>query len=375
MGLFKSRDIVLQEMFDDYKDITGITLSLSNIELEEVVKMMTYAGAISSFYADLNKAYNAIHPQTSSMDDLLKHLDSRQLPGRAEPQRSYGNIKHTGLEGKSLNIGTRVRRKLDGRLFESTEGGVFGASGELILNYRSVLKGQENNIEEADQDFELVTAIADVDTLAVSTTKFSNARNQETPTEVLVRVEEHDRRENTGGNIPAYEKWAKEASDQVVTATSYKHARGVSTVDTIITSGTSDIEAAVDNDQPVSRIPTVELVAEVQAYIITQNPTTDDHQTFAPEEEDFNTTIHFELHDESLRPTVEFEITKIWKKFVYNVKPSTRIYPFTLETQIDAKLKSLIKTRRVSDFTVNGYYQVPDRTLLAPGVLTFTGGA
>lgn len=374
VDVFKSKDIIVQEMLDDFEEITGQKLNASDLGYEEVIKMHTYAGAISSFYASLQNVSNEIHPQNSSLEGLIDHLKSRNLAERIQAQASYGKIKHTGLEGKIIVTGTRAKRKSDGRLYEAIETKSIPDTLEVEVSYISVLKGQENNITELDQEFELLIPIADIDSSCSNSTAFVDARNIETQSEMLARIEEHDKRENSGGNPVAYEKWAKEASDQVVTAKTYKHVRGVSTVDTVITSGTTDIDAAVENNLPITRIPSAELIATVQAYIEFENPTTDDHQTFAPIEEEFDSAIYYELYDETLRFTVDVEITKIWKKFIYKVIPSQVIYPTDLEKLIDNRLDHLIKHRRVSDFSLDHFYTVPARTLLIPGELTLTGG-
>mgnify|MGYP000710596944 CR=1 FL=1 len=374
VDVFKSKDVIVQEMLDDFESITGTKLGVYDLGYEEVIKMHTYAGAISSFYASLQEAANEIHPQSSSIEGLVKHLKSRELSDRIPSQFSYGKIKHTGLEGTTIPIGTRVKRKADGRIFEAIESKNIADTLEIEVSYISILKGQDNNIVELEQEFELVVPIPDIDSLCINTTSFVDARNIESQSEMLSRIEEHDKRENSGGNPVAYEKWAKEASAQVVTAKTYKHVRGVSTVDTVITSGTTDIDAAVENNLPVTRIPSEELIEIVQEYISFENPTTDDHQTFAPTEEEFDTSIYYELYDESLRFAIDIEMEKIWKKFVYKVIASQKIYPTDLEKLIDNRLSNLIKHRRVSDFTLDSFYLVPDRTLLIPGTLTLTGG-
>lgn len=362
---------ILEEMLVDLKELTGVELTPNDLHRDEVVSLYPIAGALSAIESKIDMVNDNFHPGTADEDGLEKHLDSHQLPKRRLPQKSQGRISLTGTDLTTVPRDTLVRRKLNGHIFISIQDGII-ASGSVTNTFESLQSGQEFNIDSIGEEFELVNAIPGVDASCLSTTPFLNGRDLETPGEMLQRIQDKIRRTDTGGNLPAYERFAKEASPLVVTATAIKHPRGVSTVDTVITSGTTDIDKAVDEDQPVLRIPSPELIAVVQQYVDIKKPTTDDHETVSPSVEEFDTNIILAVHDESLRPRVEAEITKIWKKFVYKVKPQQRIYPTDLEKLIDAKLGHLIKFRRVEDFTEDHYYDAPPSSVLNPNTLTMS---
>jgi hypothetical protein len=362
---------VVTDMLIDFKEITGIELSASDLNRDEVISLYPFAGVISALESKIEQVEDNFHPSTSDESGLIKHLASNELPDQIQPQKSQGRIKHTGVDGTIVSVGNTVKRKLDGKIFVCIQDGII-SGGQVTCSYESLTTGQENNIDSLNVELAQVNAIAGVDNSCFSTTRFLNGRDLETPGEMLQRIQDKVRRVDTGGNLAAYERMAKEASPLVVTATAVKHPRGVSTVNTIITSGTTDIDTAVNSGQDVTRSPSSDLLTAVQAYILSKCPTTDDHLTLGPAELNFNSTLILALYDESLRSTVSAAITKIWKIFVYKAKPNQRIYPTDIEKLIDASLGHLIKFRRIQDFTVDHYYDVPSNSVLVPVTLTIS---
>lgn len=363
---------VLTEMLQHHKEITQVELKTTDFGRDEVISLYPVAGAIASFEALLDNIRDDFHPGSSSVEGLVKHLARRNLPSRIDPQKSSGRLKIFGTNGLEVNIGVTAKRKLDGKIYVCTQDGVI-TSGEVICTFESSQSGQEYNIDSIGEEFILINPVAGITPTAVNTEQFRGGRNLETPGEMLQRVQDFDRRSNTGGNLPAYEQWAREASPLVVSSKSVKHPRGVSTVDTVITSGTTDIDSAVDLGLDITRLPSNDLLDIVQAYIEIKKPTTDDHLTIAPTEDNFNTTIIIRVIDESVRGKVEFEITKVWKKFIYKAKSGSRLSPTDLEKLIDSKVGFLLSFRRVEDFGEETYYfDIPGNKILVPNILTFS---
>jgi uncharacterized phage protein gp47/JayE len=373
-SLFKPPRQIVDEMLVDLEAMTGMRLQATDFGREEVLKMWVHAGPISGFFSQLQKVFDDFFPGSAAIEALRKHLAARQLPDQIQPQSSDGIVRLTGVVGTIVPGGRQIKRNLDGAIFVAAAGGTVPASGNLDLSFESLATGQATNIGAASEAFTLITPVAGITAACTSLTTFRNGRDLETAAEMLARIEEHDRSVDTGGNLRAYERLASEASDEVVSATALKNPRGPGTVNTVITAGTTDIEAAVRTGQAVSRLPSVGLLAIVQAYIIDRNPTTDDHLAVAPVETAFAATVKFSLYDETLRTQVTEEITKIVKIFLYEAKAGETIHPTTLERNIDQKVGHLISARRVSDFSGGGVpsYTVPGAQILTPGVLTIT---
>lgn len=370
--IFRVPADVLTDMLADHKSITGIALSPIDLRREEVIKYFTVAGAISSMTAQAQRGYDDFFPGSASEDGLISHLRSRQLPGRIAAHVSSGTVRHTGVDGTVIGIGAQLSRDSDGSVVVAVTTGTI-AGGILDVTYESVADGADQNLSDLDQTFTMLTSITGADTSVQNTTQFINGRNLETPAEMLTRIEAHDQGDDTGGNLIAYETWAKEASGSVVTAKAIKDARGANTVNTVITSGTTDIEATVRSGGTVTRLPGTDLINLVQAYILDRNPVTDDHLTVAPTEENFPSTIRFDVYDATQRTAVGNEITALWKIFVYEARSGEQMLPTELERRIDASAGHLLKARRVETFGgADNSYTVPNGKLETPGVLTLT---
>lgn len=372
-NIFRSTRQIVQEMCDEYKAITGVTKTPDQKDDTDVIKFWTDAAAISSFYSSSQNILNDFFPQTASTEALKRHLTSRGLEPQIQPQKSTGQITITGTDGTTIPIGAQVSRASDGELYTCIQAGIIGG-GLVTLFFESIESGNLLNIDADAQPFTLVTSIAGANTNCISASKFLDGRDLETDAEMLSRIEDLDRDDDTGGNYVAYERFAKAASSEVISATVLRYVRGIDTVDVIITSGTSDIEAAVESGQVVTRLPSVALIAEVQAYIELQNPITDDVLVKSPTEQNFDVTVRFTLLDDNLinRAYAEDQMLKTVKTFVYQAKSGATISPTDLERLIDKRIGDLIKERSVDNF--NGgisKFVVPNDKILTPNTITF----
>jgi uncharacterized phage protein gp47/JayE len=371
MSWFRSPSEIEADMLADLEALTGLKLSSSDVSREEVIKIKQMSIALSHATAQIDRAADDFFPGSATLQALRKHLQTRQMPDQELAQPSKGTIEHTGVAGTVILAGNRVRQKSSGKLFFLLADATIGLGGTVDALYQSVLSGSDQNVDVVNDDFEMVSPQANVDDACTNITRFLDGRDDETAAEILARIQAHDQGENTGGNLEAYEAFAKAASDAVVTAKSIKAPRGPDTVDTVITAGTTDIEAAVRSGNAVERVPSDALVATVQAYIVARNPTTDDHQTVKPIEDNFDSTITYDLFDETQRTAVDAEITKIWQIFVYSAKSDETVDPTTLERQIDGSVGHLIVRRRVSNFGGGSpQYTVPSGHILKPHTLT-----
>ncbi len=371
--IYQSPRQIVQQMCDDLREKTEgkIILSPDDLNDERVLKFWPVATAISSFRAELVQVDDDTYPQSSSEQGLEKHLIARRLPERIKPQPSTGVIRFSGTQGTAITTGRQIKRKKDGRLYVTIGTGTIGVAGYSDVVCQSLQKGNIQNLDETDQEFEMVVPVAGIDNLCHNTSKFLGGRDLESPGEMLERVQDDIRDERSGGNIPSYETWAREASDEVVSATTIRHVRGLGTVDTVITSGTTNFEQALIDGQPIERLPSEDLLARVQAYIVSENPTTDMHLTVAPTVQPFDLQIYFDLYSESLRSQVAPVVDRLAKVFLYSAKPGDILNPTQLHRSIDARIGHLIKALRVGDLDgVNKYFIVPSNKILDPGVIS-----
>ncbi len=371
--MFKTSQEILNSMLASHKQVTGIDVDPSDLGSEVVVKAMPFANALSVFYANLEMVKDARHPNSSNPSDLVKHLAARFLPERRQPSNSQGQVSFSSkdlLQNILFPIGVRILRVSTGDIYISTQEGLSNSDGLVAVVFRSEKSGQALNIDKIGESFSIEGELIGYDKEGLSTTVFADGRDLESPTSMLERINEYDRKLNTGGNLPAYEQFAKDADPSVVNATAIKHPRGASTVDVVITSGTTDIEGAVRSGLPVVRIPSLNLLEVVQTYVDTKKPTTDDFIARAPTEIDFNTTINYRPESLDDVPFIQEEIRKLWEIFVYSARSGARIEPTELERRIDQALGARVPYRRVSDFEVSTYYKdIPAENILRPGNL------
>jgi uncharacterized phage protein gp47/JayE len=374
---FKQTSDIVQEMCDDFQAITGTTLDKNDVTDERVAKFYPFAGALSTFYAKLQQVYDNIFPASSDEESLRRDLAARQLADQKQPQSSNGKIKITGTNGTVVPAGSQIKRLLDGAIYVTQASATIGSvvSGYVEVTVESAETGADKNLDQLNQPFTLISTISGADQDCVNTTQLLDGRDLETADEMLVRIQIHDRDENSGGNLAAYEAWARESNAEVVTAKAIKQPRGPSTVDVVITSGTTDIAAAVNNDEAVTRLPSNDLIAAVQTYIEGLNPVTDDVLVLGPTEQSFNVTMTYKLYNDSPanRSSAEQQLLKIIKIFIYSAQSQQTISPTDLERSIDTFMADLLKERTVANFDgLVAAYTVPDDAILSPGTITIT---
>jgi len=372
-SVFKSTSEIVQEACDEFKSITQVTLSPGQIDNPHVIKMYTYAGPLSAFYSELQRTANDIFPVTASTLALRKHLKTRLLEDQIQPQKSHGKIVFSGSNGSFIPLYTQVKRVKDGAIYQTIQEATIGSAGFVSVFCESIETGTDKNLDSTGEPFVLSTPITGVSNSCSSETLFLDGRDLETPSEMLARIMAHDQDDNTGGNATAYETWAKEASNEVVTAKTIRRPRGVDSVDTYITSGTTDIQSAVENGLPVNRLPSQTLINTVQAYILALNPVTDDHITKAPIELSKDLIFKYSLYEESvaMRSYCDGVIRKIIQVYLYKARPEDTLTPSAIERLVDQSIGNLIKERKCGDLdSSTSYYIVPSVNILTPGTIT-----
>lgn len=374
-NIFRSTSDIVQDMCDDYKTLTGVTLSPKQIDNTTVIKFYTYAGSLSALYSQAQRMTNDFFPATASTEGLINHLGTRLLPTQIQPQKSHGQITFTGTVGTYIPLGTQVKRVSDGSIFQTIQDGTILSGGTIDLYCESLSTGTVQNLDSLGNPFTLITAITGVQANCTNSTQLLDGRDLETDAEMLARIQEHDRDDNSGGNASAYEAWAKTASAEVVTAKTIRLVRGPDTVNTYITAGTTDIASAVKNGQAVLRLPSSALLATVQAYITALNPVTDDHLTIAPIELALDVSFAYSLYSESTssRSYVDSVIKNVIKIYIYEARPLDRLTPSAIERLVDQEVGDLIKERNCANLgSGTTYYDVPAINIMSPGTITLT---
>lgn len=212
-----------------------------------------------------------------------------------------GDVEFTGTNGSVIEEGTRWQRS-DGLFFQTTEEGTI-SGGSVTLNVIAEEAGENSNTE-VDVELTAVSPIAGVSSTAtVSGTGIKDGTNEEDDETFRERYLERTRQPPQGGALTDYVRWALEVGG-VTRAWSYP-----------LWGGPQYVGVTFVLDDEVDIIPDVDKVAEVQAYIDTLRPVTDQAVVFAPTpvEQDFTIEL-IDADTAAIREAIEAELTDLIKR-------------------------------------------------------------
>lgn len=239
------------------------------------IRSRVIGGTFSGIYADQQKISNDAFPQLARREALERFLNEYFDEGFEPATQASGTVKVTGASGSTVGAGTQFIYEPNGNVYTATETTNFGTAASASFPVVSVSSGQSQNLLEG-AELSLPSPPAGVDSTAVVFDgNLADARNEESNEQAAARILARIRTPLAGGKVSDYVQFALDANSSVVSANVLRFPFGFGTVGVVITAGTTDIDEAVDNDQPVIQIPSDELIAEVQAYIDTHNPVTD----------------------------------------------------------------------------------------------------
>lgn len=250
-------------------------VDISQTDSDWFVRAQVVGGVFSGLYADQKKIADDAFPQSARHDALASHIDLYFGGGFKTATQSQGTVHLTGATGTSVSAGQQIQYVPNGNLYSvvSTVAFAPAATGADVL-VRSVATGQAQNLLSGAQ-FQVVSPPAGLNPAAVAVTNLSDGRDDETDPEAALRILEAIRLPIAGGKVSDYEQFALAADPAVTAASILRYPFGLGTVGVVITSGTTDIDSALNNGIPVVETPSDALVATVQAYVESQAPVTD----------------------------------------------------------------------------------------------------
>lgn len=270
------------QVADDY--LTALKALKPNVDIsrqdsEWWIRSRVIGGVVAGVYADQRLIANDAFPDRAREEAILRFLNLYFDSGYIPATQSEGNASVTGSPGTALNQGLQFIYTPNGNTYQLTESVVLPAStGSFVVMsvpIQSVDSGQTQNLLpfaalQISSPPAGLTASATVDKDGLS-----DARNQETPDEARARIVERIRQPLGVGRVSDYIQYAEAADPSVVSASVVRFPFGLGTVAVYITSGTTDIDSAIDNGDPISVIPSDALVDKVQAYLEINRPVTD----------------------------------------------------------------------------------------------------
>lgn len=271
------------EVAQDYLDELATTknVNVSQTDSDWFIRGQVIGGVVAGVYADQRLIANDAFPQRAREDAVLRFLDLYFAGGYIPSTQSEGNVAVTGSLGATVPQTTQFLYQSNGNAYQATETVVLPATGfsatqaSGLVPVISVAAGQAQNLLAgaplllpSPPPNILPAAVVDANGLA-------DARNQETPDQARARIVQRIRQPLGVGRVSDYIQYAEEADPSVTSASVVRYPFGLGTVAVYITSGTTDIDSAIDSGTPISVIPSDALVAKVQAFLEINRPVTD----------------------------------------------------------------------------------------------------
>lgn len=360
------------------------------------IRSRVVGGVLSGVYADQRRIADDAHPQSARREALERHLDTYFGEGFTEATVAIGQVAATGTIGSTVVLGTQIQYDPNGNLYSVTDDFEFEAATGLI-SVQSVATGQNQNLlEGASLSFVSPPAGVEPD-VVVANGNISDGRDVESNELAADRILTQIRTPLGGGKISDYQQFALDADPSVTSASVIRFPFGFGSVAIIITAGTTDIDTALDNGDPIVPIPSASLIQTVQDYIETQNPITDCATVIAPVEVtiDVDVSVRYSqgtnstiLSGQTL--TQEQLVQREVKRAIYKTPPGGRIFGATgfvvaseIEEVIDSNLSdephtvgntiSILRDRRVENLSATGANRsLAGNEIAVPGVITVT---
>lgn len=378
------------------------TANVDTTDSDWWIRGRTVAGVASGLSTDIEKVGQDAFPQSARREALLRHIFAYFAENNFKPATvASGPMLVTGdaLAGP-FTAGLQATHAQSGNVYVTTEEFSLNASGEGSVNVQSILAGQSQNLQTG-AELAIGSPPSGLDSTGiVGTGGISDGTNEETEELAAQRVLDRMRSSARGGNEVDYIVWAKSVTG-VTGASLLRWVYGLGTVGVIITSGTTDIDAALDADPPqaIDFTPSLDLIEDVQDYIDSVDPSTDCAFVFAPVEVEIDVTVacKFKTGDKDTvlsgqtltqGELVEREVKRaIYKADTGGTKIGSTGYLLKkdIEDMIDTKLSAqgeilgetlqIVVDRVVSNLDgVNANYELAPNERPLPGTIAITNG-
>lgn len=378
-------------------------VNISQQDSDWWVRSRVVGGVVAGAYADQRRIADDAFPQSARRDALARHLDLYFGSGFKQPTQSTGFAGVTGNTGTVYTVGTEFLYEPNGNVYQANEQvtittviapGV--ASGSVPI--QSVAAGQNQNLL-VDAPLKLTSPPGGSQTAAITISNISDGRDVETNEQASQRILDRVRFPPAGGTKEDYRQWAIAANDSVIDANVIRFIYGPGTVGVIVLAGTTDIDAALNNDVPIIRNPSQALVDIVQDYIDARKPLTDCAFVMGPTNKSVDVTVRVRFFDGGLNTipatqlsgqqlTQEELVIREVKRAIYKTPPGGRQFSGSgfvvcseIEENIDSNLSaepyvlgnisSILVDRQVDNLSASGpnLMMLPNE-LAEPGTIT-----
>lgn len=260
----------IDEIFDEYRLYLKGLKPTANVDQDDSdwwIRGRTFAGVMSGAYADSEKNALDAFPQHARREALLRHIytwfnQNNFLPATV----ATGYVLLTGTALSPFSAGLQLTHPVTGNIYSVTDAGALNASGGGTAHVQSVLAGQSQNLAPATV-LTIGSPPAGINSAAtVDSVGLRDGTNEEDETRAATRILTRVRSSARGGNQADYKVWALSVPG-VTSASILRYIEGLGTVGVVITSGTTDIDDALDSGSVLTFAPSQDLIDAVQEYI------------------------------------------------------------------------------------------------------------
>lgn len=295
MADIKTPTQVAQDYLDELKSLKP-SLNTDQTDSDWWIRSRVIGGVVAGIYADNRSISNDPFPQSARHDALRKllftYFDAEGTGDFLPATTSQGSVSVSGNPGQVLSQGLQAIYLPNGNTYSVQETTTLDAVvGTGLVPFESIGTGQAQNLT-ASAILNFPSPPSGLNSIAiVASGGMADARDPESDTEARARILVRIRLPLSVGRVSDYEQYAKLADPSVVSASVSRFPYGLGTVGVYITSGTTDIDAAVDNGDAISVIPSDQLVETVQAFLEVNRPVTDCVTVFKPVAVAINVTV------------------------------------------------------------------------------------
>jgi len=334
------------------------TVNINQKDSDWYIRSRSNGGIVSGLYADQQKVANDIFPNTARHDAIANHLSTWGLVPFKSAQPANGTVSVTGNIGTTISIGLQMSYDPNGNTYNSTSGFIMSGT-TAVVPVTSTASGQAQNLLPGAQ---LTVNLPGLQSTAVVLT-MGDGSDPESDTSAAQRVVTRIQEPISGGTQTDYEQWALASDPSVTSAKVRRFPFGPGTVAVYLTAGTTNIDEAINQGQPIVRQPTQVTIDAAAAYIDALNPIDDCLYVFGIQEIPVDVTVRRTLSPglsggtilsgESL--TIDQLTTREVTRALYKVPTGGRVINglgYVVASEVEEALDSALSAQPYSQGTI-----------------------
>lgn len=272
-------------------------INTSQQDSDWYIRAQVVGGLFAGVYADQRLLANDPFPQSARHDALGRHLftyfGNTSQGSFLSATNASGYVAVFGASGSVLTSGTQFSFTPNGNTYQATASatlaGATGNNSYALVPVVSLGQGQAQNLLSG-APLTVSNPPAGILSSASASGNLADGTDAETDAEAAARILARIQQPPAGGTASDYAAWAESVLG-VTSASILRFPFGYGTVGIVITSGTTDIDEALNNGQDVVQFPSQSLIDQVQAYIDSVRPLNDCAYVMAPSGVTVNATV------------------------------------------------------------------------------------